>query len=408
MDGSAAVGSSRPARLLRDQRLVSVVLVSMVGILGVAIASPALPAIASGLGVPEARTGLVISAFFLPSVVAVPVVGVLTDIYGRRRFVLGGLVTFGLAGASIAFVESFAALLILRAVQGIGYAGLTPLAITVTGDLYTGPDGSAAQGLRESAHGAGQLLLPAAAGLLAGVSWQVPFLLYAIAFPVLAVALVYLPETAPGGDGGFESGRVLAELREYGEAVRSEAVDRTIAVLMVGGFVVFFLKLAVLTFVPLFAVRSLGASLFVAGVVLSIRGVVRLLGAPLAGSLVAAVPRDRGLGGVIAVAAAGAALIPFAPSVAWLAAAFTLYCAGSVLMTPILNDSVAAAAAVDQRGGIVSAFNITKSVAMVTAPAALGLVLTAADFTAVFAVAAGVALVYTVGLVVVLRPGFAA
>lgn len=45
-----------------------------------------------------ARIGLVLSAFFLPTMLCTPVVGVAADIYGRRPVVLTSLATFGVAG----------------------------------------------------------------------------------------------------------------------------------------------------------------------------------------------------------------------------------------------------------------------------------------------------------------------
>jgi len=105
-----------------------------------------------------------------------------------------GLCWFGLTGTAIAFVSTFGAALALRALQGIGFAALTPIIITSLGDLYAGTKEATAQGLRFTGSGLSQTAFPLAAGVLVGVAWQYPFLLYAVAFPIAAVVYVYFEE----------------------------------------------------------------------------------------------------------------------------------------------------------------------------------------------------------------------
>lgn len=370
--------------LLTDARLISIITVSFVGMFGANVASPTLPRIAGSLSVPEAEIGLVMSAYFLPAVVMVPITGVLADIYGRRRVVLSGLVLFGAAGTAIGFVDDFAVLLGLRVLQGMGFAGMSPLAVTVIGDLYAGPEGSTAQGIRGSAHGLAGILAPAVAGFLADISWNYPFFLNALTVPALVLVLLYLPETSQQEP---EAVAIGAELRGYWEAIRTEATDRDLGILLVGAFVAWLLKSTIVTFVPLLVVGALGGTAFMAGVILSFRGVVRLVISPLSGSVVARVGHKRGLLGIMVFAGVVTLLVPVAPSSLWLALVIGAYGGGNALLSAIINDTVTTMASAERRGGIVAGLNTMKQAGNVVAPVAFGLVLAAGGFGVLFGTA---------------------
>ena len=370
--------------LLTDVRLLTIVAVSFMGMFGANLASPTLPRIAGSLGVPEAEVGLVMSAYFLPAVVMVPVVGVFADIYGRRRLVLTGIALFGVSGTAIGFVEEFELLLALRVVQGIGFAGMSPLAITVIGDLYVGPEGSTAQGIRGSAHGLAGIVAPAIAGFLADIAWNYPFFLYALAIPAFLLVLVYLPET---GQPSTTTVSLRSELRGYWSAIRTEATDRDLGILLVGTFVAWLLKSTVVTFVPLFVVGALGGTAFVAGLILSFRGVVRFLVSPLSGSVVVRTGYKWGLLAVMAFAGAVTLLVPAAPTALWLAALVGAYGAGNALLSAILNDTVTTMASPEHRGGIVAGVNTMKQAGNVTAPVVFGVLLAVGGFGILFATA---------------------
>ena len=204
-------------RLFTDPRLLTITLVSFAATFGSYAASPALPSIVSGVGVSEADVGLVMAAYTLPAIFLLPITGVLTDMYGRRTVLLPSVVLFGIAGVAVAFVDSFAAILALRVLQGIGGAAIIPVAITLIGDLYTGEEGSAAQGIRLSANGISSIALPAVAGFLAGLAWQYPFLLYAVAIPAAVCTYLFVPETLEGSTPTSPT----AEVREYAGAIRA-------------------------------------------------------------------------------------------------------------------------------------------------------------------------------------------
>lgn len=388
--------------LLQDPRLVSIVLLSGVGILGTQAIPPVLPAIQSGLGASDARIGLVLTALFLPAMLLTPVVGAICDIYGRRPVAMASLFGFGVAGVGIFFAPTFEALLALRVVQGICFAALTPLSVAFIGDFFQGATGTTAQGIRASSNGVVIILAPALAGILADVAWNYPFLLYAAAFPALLVVYRYFPEPESLDEETTHS--IGRELREWLGGVTGSLNDRNLLLLILGGFMLFGVRYAMLTVAPLLATREIGLRPSMVGIALSIPGVVRVLVAPQAGRFAAWVSRKVAFLLTMGVVGASMALFAVATSLSGFVAAVVTFGVGMSLFNPTLNDTVTASAPAENRAGVVSALQSGKNLANTVGPAAAGILLAATDFRTVFLVAVTLALGYVVLLWLELDP----
>jgi MFS family permease len=359
------------------------------------------------LGVSEARVGLVMTVFFTGGVAALPLSGYLMDAYGRRPVILALFACFGIAGTAIAFVRTFELVLLLRFFQGVGFVGTIPLSVTLVGDLYDGPAGASAQGLRIGASGLARIVVPAIAGVLAGIAWHVPFLLNGAALLAFLVVYRYLPETrAPTEDDTGETdgptrsivARVQSALRGYAVELR----DPALAVLLGGVFLVFLARFTITTYVPLYAVRSLDASYATAGLALSVMGVPRLVVAPFAGSVTDRVPRRTAFVATIGVAGAGIALVGLVDAVAPLFVAVFLLGFGDALYNPILNNTVTGMTEPEYRGRITSIMETLKTGAIALSPAVFGLVLAATGYDRMFLVAGALALLPAIPTALVL------
>jgi hypothetical protein len=98
------------------------------------IVSPAMPLIVAELGGIEHYSWIATSAM-LVSAVTVPIVGKLSDLYGRRGFYIAGLAVFMLGSVLAGFAQNFWWLVGARAVQGLGMGTLMPLSQTIIGDI---------------------------------------------------------------------------------------------------------------------------------------------------------------------------------------------------------------------------------------------------------------------------------
>ncbi len=130
---SAAVASTPAFRKFEILVVVGIMLALLMGALDQFVVLTALTAkrgILTEFGQPNSGT-LVITAYIIPSTIAIPVFGKLSDLWSRRNVFLGGLVIF-MAGSMLAgFSTSLNELIAFRAVQGFGSGGFFPVGISI-------------------------------------------------------------------------------------------------------------------------------------------------------------------------------------------------------------------------------------------------------------------------------------
>ncbi|MDO9417112.1 multidrug effflux MFS transporter [Pararhizobium sp.] len=107
--------------------------------LAIDIMLPGLQQIGASLGVTdENHRQYVISAYLIGMGVAQLAFGPLSDRYGRKAPLLAGIGIYVVCAFSIALVPSFAGLLALRLMQGVGAAATRVIAVSVVRDIYGG------------------------------------------------------------------------------------------------------------------------------------------------------------------------------------------------------------------------------------------------------------------------------
>ncbi|MEH7098099.1 MDR family MFS transporter [Neobacillus vireti] len=78
----------------------------------------------------------VVSAYMVAEMAGMPIFGKLSDMYGRKRFFIFGLILFMIGSALCGTAETITQLSIYRAIQGIGGGALVPIAFTIMFDLF--------------------------------------------------------------------------------------------------------------------------------------------------------------------------------------------------------------------------------------------------------------------------------
>ena len=81
----------------------------------------------------------IISGFLLGYVAMLPLVGRLSDNYGRTPALVGCLVTFALGSALTAGAHTLATVVVGRTIQGLGGGGLVPVTLALVADLWPAP-----------------------------------------------------------------------------------------------------------------------------------------------------------------------------------------------------------------------------------------------------------------------------
>jgi DHA1 family bicyclomycin/chloramphenicol resistance-like MFS transporter len=100
---------------------------------------PALPDIASAFRLADAnRPQMVLSTFIIGFGVGQFVMGPLSDRFGRRPVLLGGMTVYGIASLLAIAAPTFETLLLARALQGIGTSATRVIATSIVRDCYAG------------------------------------------------------------------------------------------------------------------------------------------------------------------------------------------------------------------------------------------------------------------------------
>jgi MFS family permease len=137
MTTPAAAGAQTPGPLSHRDALwiVAAVLPTVfMSSLDQTIVAGALPTIGREFGATH-NLSWIASIYLLTMTATTPLFGRLSDIHGRRLVLRAGLLIFLAGGFAAALAPNMPLLILARAVQGIGAAGLTSQALTILGDI---------------------------------------------------------------------------------------------------------------------------------------------------------------------------------------------------------------------------------------------------------------------------------
>jgi len=330
------------AGLPREAAILSAV--SFTVALGYGIVAPGIPAFARQFGVSVAAAASVISAFALVRVAFGLPAGRLVDRFGSRRVMATGIAVVAVSSMLAGFSRSFAQLLVLRGVGGLGSAMFSVSAQALL--LASVPGGQRGR----------------ASGLYTG------------GFPVTPRATA----------GPRESLTVLAG------ALRSRAYRTVAAVNFADSFAVLGIRGAI---IPLFVRDSLDRSATWTGIGFLVFAALNAAVLLPAGRAADTLGRRPVMVAGCAIAAAGLLLLAVLPAGLWAyLGALAVAGAGSGLLdvapSAMLGDLLSAQA---RQGGILVAFfQMAGDIGTVTGPVVAGLLVDGASYPAAFGLAGGV------------------
>src|SRR3954465_4075340 len=161
-------------------------------VLDVTIVNVALPSIQDALGFSADGLQWVINAYTLTFGGLLMLGGRMSDLLGRRRVFLAGMVLFALASLAAGLAPSAGVLIAARAVPGVGAALLSPAALAlVTVTFPAGRERNLALGVWGALAGIGGTLGVVAGGVLVdSLGWEWIFF---VNLPVAAITLLATP-----------------------------------------------------------------------------------------------------------------------------------------------------------------------------------------------------------------------
>ncbi len=141
----------------------------------------------------------VIAAYLLASTVVVPIYGKLSDIYGRKPFILSAIVLFLVGSVLSGISQNMLQLVLFRAIQGLGGGAIFANAFAVVGDLYPPAERGRWQGLLGGVFGLSSIIGPTLGGWLTdNASWRWNFFInIPVGIVAFAAVAALLPHIEP-------------------------------------------------------------------------------------------------------------------------------------------------------------------------------------------------------------------
>lgn len=192
-----------PPRELTDAERKITLVASLLGLflaaLDQTIVATAGPAIQRDLRIPPALYVWITTGYLVASTVMVPVYGKLSDLFGRKRILLTGIVVFVIGSFLCGVSQGTFQLVGARVVQGVGAAALFTSAFTVIADLFPPHLRGKYQGLFAAVFGTSSVIGPLAGGFitdLLGWHW-VFFINVPLGLIAIALAALKMPSLRP-------------------------------------------------------------------------------------------------------------------------------------------------------------------------------------------------------------------
>jgi DHA1 family bicyclomycin/chloramphenicol resistance-like MFS transporter len=204
---------------------------------------PILPEITRDFHTTPFMINLSISIFTIFLALMQIVYGPLTDSKGRRNVILFGIFLYILASLGCFYSNSVYVLLFFRALQAIGIAAGSVVAVTVIGDLFEAKDRGKAMGTFQMMVSVGPVLGPVVGGFLGGAFdfHSVFMALVCVGIIVFGFHFVFLKETKsePGAESTFKASDFLVILK-----------NRMGSSIIFLGFIQYYAYYSFLVFVP--------------------------------------------------------------------------------------------------------------------------------------------------------------
>ncbi|MGM0406298.1 MAG: MFS transporter [Thermoplasmatota archaeon] len=353
--------------------IITLMIMGAFGVMGGGLVAPGLPTIGRAFDAPDEQIGLILSLYTLSAAISLPFIGYFIDAVGRRKIGITCLLIDGITGLAIIFVPNFHTLLVLRFIQGIGIAGLVPVAMTVIGDLFTGDKRLKFMGYLSGTISLGAVIIPTIGGTLASIDWRLVFAVYGLSIFLALLFYFTLPETRPSKNSKNKKSNSALE---YAKSLISTLKIRDIRNVLIHSFVIYFLLYALVTYLPIYLSRIHGFSELFSGFALSIQGAFAAILASKAEFIARYLDWSKRAFLGFGLVSVSFLFLPF-----WFVGSysvtmsFVIYGIGMGIVSPTIYNRVTKLSPQELSGSVIATFNMMKYIGMTAAPIIIGILL---------------------------------
>jgi DHA1 family tetracycline resistance protein-like MFS transporter len=358
---------------MNNKRLFSIILVVFIDLLGFSLILPLLPYYAETFKASQTVTGILIASYALMQLIGAPILGRLSDRFGRRPVLLVSVFGTFLGFLLLGFANALWMLFASRILDGLTGGNLS-VAQAYISDVTDEKNRSKGLGMIGAAFGLGFIIGPVTGGLLSQWGYAVPaFVAAAISFINLILIYTWLPESLT------EEKR--SQMTEKRPAVTLNALLVAFRRPFTGSILItrFFFGLAFAIFQTIFSLYALQKFELTArdtGFVLTYVGVLSVIVQGfLVGRLTSQYREDILI--TASVVLMGISLLGWAlaPSVLWVYIIMTPTALSGGLLNTLLSSTLTKAVAPQEIGGILGLSAAVESSTRIIAPILGGVLL---------------------------------
>lgn len=178
-----------------NKSLLVISIIAVVNALGYGIIIPILYSYSQKFGLSDFQNGALFALFSLCQFISTPIIGRLSDKYGRKPLLIISLLGTAISFVMMAFAPSAIFLFLARGLDGIT-AGNIPVATAVISDTTEPKDRAKGFGIIGASFGFGFIFGPAISSLTVGISVALPFIIAAVVTGIaILLTAILLKET---------------------------------------------------------------------------------------------------------------------------------------------------------------------------------------------------------------------
>lgn len=350
---------------MKDRRLWVIFLIIFINMLGFGIILPLLPYYVESFGAGAVTIGLIAATYSLFQLLAAPILGELSDKFGRRPILL-----FSIGGTAISFLilgmaKSIPILFLARIVDGAS-GGNISTAQAYIADITTKSNRTSGMGVMMAGMSLGMIVGPAVGGLLSQFGYAVPA--YAAGI-VAAVATIltyfFLPESLISINKVIKKRKNIFNLKDFKDALTHPYIG---LFLTISFMTMFAFSLMQGTF-ALFTEHSLHLSIQTNGYIFAYLGFIGILMQIFfLKKLLHLIPENR----LIVIALVGLAvsmgMIAFSESLLVLFVAVTILAFSNSISSPVIAGLISKKTPDTEQGNVAGMSQSVNGMARLTGP----------------------------------------